>query len=186
MSISLYLTLYIFSLYLENVDFEINFNDIDISFDHATIYWTTISSMCHSYPLLRNVKLWYYKYQPNFLGLSQIFHIQDLVFIAFFDPIIMTLWCHRCTYNNSRYVHFRLHASAKTYGTRWKFISIFIIGDNGTGHLRQHIINWTRMWNMISSPATPTVCLEQKTENSRSRNVTLSMPSQSKKSLYLR
>ena len=39
----------------------------------------------------------------------------------------------------------------------------------------------TRMWNMISSPATPTVCLEQKSENVQSRNVTLSMPSQSKK-----
>ena len=38
----------------------------------------------------------------------------------------------------------------------------------------------TRMWNMISSPATPTVCLEQKSENFQSRNVTLSMPSQSK------
>ena len=41
--------------------------------------------------------------------------------------------------------------------------------------------NVTRMWNMISSPATPTVCLEQKSENFQSRNVTLSMPSQSKK-----
>ena len=39
----------------------------------------------------------------------------------------------------------------------------------------------TRMWNMISSPATPTVCLEQKSDNFQSRNVTLSMPSQSKK-----
>ena len=39
----------------------------------------------------------------------------------------------------------------------------------------------TRMWNMISSPATPTVCLEHKPENVQSRNVTLSMPSQSKK-----
>ena len=40
-------------------------------------------------------------------------------------------------------------------------------------------IRWhwvTRMWNMISSPATPTVCLEQKSENFQSRNVTLSMP----------
>ena len=36
------------------------------------------------------------------------------------------------------------------------------------------------MWNLISSPATPTVCLEQKSENVQSRNVTLSMPSQSK------
>ena len=44
---------------------------------------------------------------------------------------------------------------------------------------RQHA--GTRMWNMISSPATPTVCLEQKSENFQSRNVTLSMPSQSKK-----
>ena len=41
--------------------------------------------------------------------------------------------------------------------------------------------NLTRMWNMISSPATPTVCLEQKSETFQSRNVTLSMPSQSKK-----
>ena len=40
--------------------------------------------------------------------------------------------------------------------------------------------NVTRMWNMISSPATPTVCLEQKSENFQSRNVTLSMPSKSK------
>ena len=39
----------------------------------------------------------------------------------------------------------------------------------------------TRMWNMISSPATPTMCLEQKSENFQSRNVTLSMPSQSQK-----
>ena len=39
----------------------------------------------------------------------------------------------------------------------------------------------TRMWNMRSSPATPTMCLEQKSENFQSRNVTLSMPSQSKK-----
>ena len=38
----------------------------------------------------------------------------------------------------------------------------------------------TRMWNMISSPATPTVCLEQKSENFQSRNVTLSMPPQCK------
>ena len=41
--------------------------------------------------------------------------------------------------------------------------------------------NSTRMWNMISSPATPTVCLEQKSGNFQSRNVTLSMPSQCKK-----
>ena len=39
----------------------------------------------------------------------------------------------------------------------------------------------TRMWNMISSPATPTVCFEQKSENLQSRNMTLSMPSQSQK-----
>ena len=39
----------------------------------------------------------------------------------------------------------------------------------------------TRMWNMISLPATPTVCLEQKSENFESRNITLSMPSQSQK-----
>ena len=39
----------------------------------------------------------------------------------------------------------------------------------------------TRMWNMISSPATPTVCLEQKSENFQSRNVKLSMPSPSRK-----
>ena len=32
----------------------------------------------------------------------------------------------------------------------------------------------TRMWNMISSPATPTVRLEQKSENFQSRNVTIS------------
>ena len=44
----------------------------------------------------------------------------------------------------------------------------------------------TRMWNMISSPATPTVCLEQKSDHFQSRNVTLSMPSQSQKKLYLR
>ena len=36
------------------------------------------------------------------------------------------------------------------------------------------------MRNMISSPATPTVCLEQKSEYFQSRNVTLSMPSPSK------
>ena len=29
----------------------------------------------------------------------------------------------------------------------------------------------TRMWNMISSPATPTVCLEQKSDNFQSHNV---------------
>ena len=46
--------------------------------------------------------------------------------------------------------------------------------------------NKTRMWNMISSTATPTVCLEQKSENFQSRNVTLSMPSPSQKQLYLR
>ena len=34
---------------------------------------------------------------------------------------------------------------------------------------------------MISSPATPTVCLAQKSENFQSRNVTLSMPSPSQK-----
>ena len=39
----------------------------------------------------------------------------------------------------------------------------------------------TRMWNMISSPATPKVCIEQKSDKLQSRNVTLSMPSQSKK-----
>ena len=39
----------------------------------------------------------------------------------------------------------------------------------------------TRIWNMISSPATPTVCLEQKSDNFHSRNVTLSTPSQSQK-----
>ena len=38
----------------------------------------------------------------------------------------------------------------------------------------------TRMWYMISSPATSTVCLEQKSDNFQSRNVTLSMPSSSK------
>ena len=42
-------------------------------------------------------------------------------------------------------------------------------------------INVTRMWNMISSPATPTVCLEQKSENFQSLKMTLSMPSQSQK-----
>ena len=35
------------------------------------------------------------------------------------------------------------------------------------------------MWNMISPPATPTVCIGQKSENVQSRNVTLSMPSAS-------
>ena len=44
----------------------------------------------------------------------------------------------------------------------------------------------TRMWNMISSPATPTVCLEQKSENFQSHNVTLSMPSQSQQELPVR
>ena len=44
---------------------------------------------------------------------------------------------------------------------------------------RRHMM--TRMWNMISSPATPTVCVEQKSENFQSRNVTFSMPSQSQK-----
>ena len=39
----------------------------------------------------------------------------------------------------------------------------------------------TRMWNMISSPATPTVCLDQKSSNLQSRNVTLSMSSPSQK-----
>ena len=42
----------------------------------------------------------------------------------------------------------------------------------------------TRMWSMISSPATPTVCLEQKSVNFQSRNVTLSMPSPSKKIVF--
>ena len=39
----------------------------------------------------------------------------------------------------------------------------------------------TRMWNMMSSPATNTVSLEQKSKNFQSRNVTLTMPSPSKK-----
>ena len=39
---------------------------------------------------------------------------------------------------------------------------------------------YTRMWYIISSAATTTVCLEQKSENFQSRNVTLSMPSSSK------
>ena len=39
----------------------------------------------------------------------------------------------------------------------------------------------TRMWNMISSPASPTVCLKQKSESFQSLNVTLLMPSPSKK-----
>ena len=39
----------------------------------------------------------------------------------------------------------------------------------------------TRLWNMISSPAMPTVCLEQKSENFQSRNVTLLVPSPSQK-----
>ena len=42
------------------------------------------------------------------------------------------------------------------------------------------------MWNMILSPTTPTVCLEQKSENFQSRNVTLSMPSQSKQDCFLK
>ena len=42
----------------------------------------------------------------------------------------------------------------------------------------------TRMWNMIASPATPTVCLEQKYENFQSRNVTLSMSSSSQKHFH--
>ena len=41
------------------------------------------------------------------------------------------------------------------------------------------IHNASRMWNMISSPATPAVCLEQKSENFQSRNVMLSMLSPS-------
>ena len=44
-------------------------------------------------------------------------------------------------------------------------------------------INETRMWYMISSPAMLTVCLEQKSENVQSRNVTLSMPSSSKNTI---
>ena len=35
----------------------------------------------------------------------------------------------------------------------------------------------TRMWNMISSAVMPTMCLEQKSENVQSRNLTLLMPS---------
>ena len=35
----------------------------------------------------------------------------------------------------------------------------------------------TWMWNMISSPATPTLCLEQKSESFQSRNMILSMAS---------
>ena len=46
--------------------------------------------------------------------------------------------------------------------------------------ISKHMLQ-TRMWNMISSPATPTVCLEQKSENFQSRNVTLTMSSQSEK-----
>ena len=46
---------------------------------------------------------------------------------------------------------------------------------------KRNYMQKTRMWNMISSPATPTVCLEQKSENFQSRNVTLSMPSPSQK-----
>ena len=46
---------------------------------------------------------------------------------------------------------------------------------------KRNYMQKTRMWNMISTPATPTVCLEQKSENFQSRNVTLSMPSPSQK-----
>ena len=40
--------------------------------------------------------------------------------------------------------------------------------------------------NMILSPVMPTVCLEQKSENFQSCNMTLSTPSSSRKYLYLR
>ena len=57
--------------------------------------------------------------------------------------------------------------------------AVMLVGKHYQVHDTSISIN-TRMWNMISSPATPTVCLEQKSENFQSRNVTLSMPSQSK------
>ena len=74
----------------------------------------------------------------------------------------------------------------------WLYVSDMpvIDGRNWTSSTR-YVINmlniWkqnhtaTRMWNMISSPATPTVCLEQKCENFQSRDVTFSMPSPSQK-----
>ena len=60
--------------------------------------------------------------------------------------------------------------------------SIIIMFFNITpnGNIKPYIY-LTRMWNMISSPATPTVCLEQKYENFQSRDVTFSMPSPSQK-----
>ena len=60
----------------------------------------------------------------------------------------------------------------------------FQLKTNSVGIAEVSIVpmaNNTRMWNMISSPATPTVCLEQESENFQSRNVTLSMPSQYEK-----
>ena len=50
--------------------------------------------------------------------------------------------------------------------------------------LKQLITEKTRMWYMISSPARPTVCLQQKSENFQSRKVTSSMPSSSQILLY--
>ena len=65
--------------------------------------------------------------------------------------------------------------------TRFSIPTVLSIPEEtGQPQLRQSHCT-TRMWNMISSPATPTVCLEQKSENFQSRNVTLSMPSQSQK-----
>ena len=59
--------------------------------------------------------------------------------------------------------------------------NIYLMGVENVWNGKTNTDMKTRMWNMISSPATPTVCLELKSENVQSRNVTLSMPSQSKK-----
>ena len=67
------------------------------------------------------------------------------------------------------------------------FIETYLYRIKQSAEVFSSVVLWymkrytTRMWNMISLPATPTVCLEQKSENLQSRNVILSMPSPSQK-----
>ena len=69
------------------------------------------------------------------------------------------------------------------------FFVIFLNLFSDENHLRYHVIYfikkipWLGCGTWYHLPATPTVCPGQKSENFQSRNVTLSMPSSSKKTI---
>ena len=92
---------------------------------------------------------------------------------------IKFIW--KCLRNGGHFFDTKVQyrGSSVTQKVVWKgILKLYDLGSDISIQLLKTSIRITRMWNMISSPATPTVCLEQKSENFQSRKVALSMPSQ--------